>query len=175
MARRPEQDCKMNELGRYIDEMRKRHRLGRRVLAKSQMAQEVGLNINAVQQLIAGTTGASPKTLKALADRWGTDDDYRELMRLAGHPLPEQWSRTAEENDSAPDEQAGVSKNELGRYIAAMRLAGHPLPDQWLKLLDDSEIEAILDENDFTPGERASVLKFVQLVRCQRAPTPPDA
>ncbi len=79
----------MSGLGEYIDDMRKRHRLGQRILSKSQMAREAGLNINAVQQLIAGKMGASPTTLKALADVWGTDEDYPELMRLAGHPVAE--------------------------------------------------------------------------------------
>ena len=37
--------------------------------------------------------GARPITLKILADKWGTTEDYLEMMRLAGHPIPDQTTR----------------------------------------------------------------------------------
>lgn len=74
----------MNKLGEYLDQMRQKHPR----LSKRQMALSVGLSENAVAQIIRGEMGARPTTLKALADQWGTPDDYRAMMQLAGHPLP---------------------------------------------------------------------------------------
>lgn len=72
-----------------LEEIRFRHKDGRRILAMSKMSTEAGLSINAVQQIVSGKVKKpDPDTIKALTDRWGTPEDYRELMRLAGHPLP---------------------------------------------------------------------------------------
>jgi len=93
--------------------MRKRHfRLSMR-----QMALDAGLGESTVSSIIQREAGARPETLKALADRWGTEEDYRELMRLAGHPVTEReitrehiegWMRDPE---SAPE---GVTATTIG-------------------------------------------------------------
>jgi transcriptional regulator with XRE-family HTH domain len=76
----------MNELGDYLEKMRQRHPR----LSMRRMALEAGVSENRVRNIIKGIrTGARPETLKALADRWGTEDDYYELMQLAGYPVPE--------------------------------------------------------------------------------------
>lgn len=76
-------------LGEYLDSIRRRHKIGSRILSKRQMAMDANINESAVQQIISGRTGASPSVLKALSDRWGTPTDYREMMCLAGHYLPD--------------------------------------------------------------------------------------
>jgi transcriptional regulator with XRE-family HTH domain len=72
-------------LGEYLEAMRRCHPR----LSKRKMAIDAGVNESAVQQIIAGRTGASPSTLKSLADAWGTPEDYIRLMELAGHPVAE--------------------------------------------------------------------------------------
>ena len=72
----------MAELGDYVDQMRQRHPLSMR-----RMALEAGLGENVVQKIIKSGQGARPHILKALADRWGSDEDFCEMMRLAGHPI----------------------------------------------------------------------------------------
>lgn len=50
---------------------------------------EAGLNENAIQQIIKGIrSNPLPDTLKAIADTWGTPQDYYEMMRLAGYDTP---------------------------------------------------------------------------------------
>ncbi len=73
----------MSELGDYVDRMRQRHPR----LSMRRMALEAGIGENRVRDIIKTDRGARPSTLKALADRWGSDEDYCEMMRLAGHPL----------------------------------------------------------------------------------------
>jgi len=100
------------DLATYLDEIRHRHRLGRKILSKMQMSIEAGLSTNAVQQIVSGRTGASPATLKALCDRWGEPEDYRELLKLAGHPLPDDgWDELVEVfDDLSPDNRERVRK-----------------------------------------------------------------
>lgn len=102
-----------NALGEYIERIREKHPR----LSMRKMALEAGLNGNAVQQIVSGRTGASPAVLKAISDRWGTDDDYRELMRLAGHPLPE------------PAEQWGTftSFDDVDAMLARLEKSGLPV------------------------------------------------
>ncbi len=77
----------MGRLGDYIEEIRQRHSR----LSVRKMAMESGVPESTLRRIISDDRwGARPENLKALADRWGTDEDYRELMRLAGHPLPEE-------------------------------------------------------------------------------------
>jgi len=53
-----------------------------------QMAIQAGIGENLVYGIIKEGKGARPETLKALADRWGTEKDYWRMMELAGHPVP---------------------------------------------------------------------------------------
>ncbi|NIO38768.1 MAG: hypothetical protein GTO41_00335 [Burkholderiales bacterium] len=93
--------------------MRRRHKLGSRTLSMSQMSQDAGLSINAIQQIITGRTGASPTTLKQICDKWGNDDDFRRLMVLAGHPLPDDgWDELRDIFDDLPPEQ----REQIRRY-----------------------------------------------------------
>jgi len=72
--------------GEYLKQMLQRHP----GLKMSGMAREAGVSRGSLTKLISGArAGARPKTLKALTDRWGTDEDYRELLKLTGHPVPE--------------------------------------------------------------------------------------
>lgn len=75
----------MTDLGQYLNEIRKRHPR----LSMRRMAIDAGLGESIVNGIINRGMGARPETLKALTDRWGTEADYRQLMQLAGHPLPE--------------------------------------------------------------------------------------
>ena len=71
-------------LGEYLDKMRLYHPR----LSMRQMAIGAGLGESVVQGIIKRNRGASPGTLNKLADAWGEPGDYEELMRLAGHPVP---------------------------------------------------------------------------------------
>jgi hypothetical protein len=73
----------MSELGDYVDRMRQRHPR----LSMRRMSLEAGLSASIVGAIIRAGQGARPCALKALADRWGSDEDYCEMMRLAGHPI----------------------------------------------------------------------------------------
>lgn len=75
----------MQNLAEYVDELRKRHPR----LSMRQMAMEAGVGESVVNGIVKRGLGATPATLKALADRWGTYEDYAEMMRLAGHPMPD--------------------------------------------------------------------------------------
>lgn len=54
------------------------------------MAEDAGLSPSAISGIIKQGRGATPETIKAIADKWGTIEDYVEMMRLAGHPLPDE-------------------------------------------------------------------------------------
>jgi len=86
-------------LGEYIDKLRRRHKIGSRVLSKSQMAIDAGLGVSTIQQIIGGYTSASPTVLKQISDTWGDPDgsDYYNMMKLAGHPVPEAPTLTERE------------------------------------------------------------------------------
>ena len=72
--------------GQYLKQMLQRYP----GLKMSKMAREAGISEGSLTKLIRGDrAGARPRTFKALTDRWGTDEDYRELLKLAGHPVPE--------------------------------------------------------------------------------------
>lgn len=86
-------------LGDYLNEMRLRHPR----LSMRQMSLEAGLSPSVAEQIIKGATGARPKTLKALADRWGDDNNYRKLMDLAGHPLLGPSTRDDDETPTLRD------------------------------------------------------------------------
>lgn len=77
----------MNELGQYLEEMRLRHQR----LSVRQMAIQAGVGESIINGIIKHERGARPETLWKIAQRWGdpVDRDYAELMRRAGHPLPD--------------------------------------------------------------------------------------
>ncbi len=79
----------MSKLGDYVDRMRQRHPR----LSMRRMALEAGLSASIVGAIVRASQGARPCTLKALADRWGSDEDYCEMMRLAGHPIAGQFTQ----------------------------------------------------------------------------------
>jgi hypothetical protein len=81
-----------SNLGEYIYAIWERHNRQRR-LSFREMSLEAGLSENMVYKLVFEPRGARPETLKAIADRWGTLEDYVEMMRLAGHPLPDELVR----------------------------------------------------------------------------------
>jgi transcriptional regulator with XRE-family HTH domain len=59
-------------------------------LSDRQAAVQAGLANNAVTQIVnRAILRPRPSTLEALAETWGTPEDYRELMRLAGYRVPE--------------------------------------------------------------------------------------
>jgi len=58
-------------------------------LSDRQASIQAGLPNNAVFRLINNITlHPSPITLEKLANKWGTDADYYEMMRLAGYKVP---------------------------------------------------------------------------------------
>lgn len=58
-------------------------------LSMRQASLQAGLNENSVQQILKATHFTpKPQTIKALADQWGTQEDYVNMLRLAGHSLP---------------------------------------------------------------------------------------
>jgi hypothetical protein len=71
-----------------------------------QMAIEAGVGESIVNGIIKRGMGARPETLKALADRWGSEGDYRELMRLAGYPVPE----------ASSEDLSDIQRRRLERY-----------------------------------------------------------
>lgn len=72
-------------LGDYVEMMRQRLDP---TPSMRHMSLEAGLGASAVRNIVKEGRGAEPQTVKALADRWGTIEDFREMMRLAGHPTP---------------------------------------------------------------------------------------
>lgn len=87
---------KNNSLGEYLEEMRQRHPR----LSKRRMSIDAGLSPSVVEHIISGKTGSKPRTLKLLTNTWGTDDDYRELMQLAGHPMPDSETASNPDNET---------------------------------------------------------------------------
>jgi transcriptional regulator with XRE-family HTH domain len=78
------------QLSDYLEKMRQRRDPP---LSMSLMSTEAGLSPSAVRQIIKGDIKKpNSDTLRKLADRWGTDEDYHQLMKLAGHRLPEEMS-----------------------------------------------------------------------------------
>ena len=58
-------------------------------LSERQASREAGLANNAVTRLIGGDIRQpSPQTLERLAQRWGTEADYYEMMQAAGYRVP---------------------------------------------------------------------------------------
>lgn len=174
-----------NSVGEYLDEMRFRHRMGRRILSMSQMALEVGLSINAVQQIISGKVKQpDPDTLRKLADRWGNNDDYRELMRLAGHPLPKPSLDEETILDAlepifqtagiTPDQARSIYEEEKGRGMTRglQRLAQRV--SQFLKQRiatspDDPKIRELLHMYDqLSPVEQRNIFLFAETLAAQR-------
>jgi transcriptional regulator with XRE-family HTH domain len=73
-------------LQEYVEAMLARHER----LSLRQASLEAGLSSSSVSNLLRRKDPKpDPRTLKKLADRWGTFEDYQELMRLAGHPVPD--------------------------------------------------------------------------------------
>lgn len=72
-------------VGEYIVEMLKRHP----GLSMRKASIKAGLNTNAIQQIINAKLTPRPNTIKALADMWGTLEDYVAMMRLAGYEVPD--------------------------------------------------------------------------------------
>jgi hypothetical protein len=74
-----------NALGDYVWAVIQSHT----GLSMRQASIEAGLNENAIQQIVSGDR-PHPRhdTLKAIADKWGTEHDYYEMCRLSGYPTP---------------------------------------------------------------------------------------
>lgn len=72
-------------VGEYIVAMLKRHP----GLSMRQASIKAGLNTNAIQQIINSKITPRPNTIKALADMWGTPEDYVAMMRLSGYEVPD--------------------------------------------------------------------------------------
>jgi transcriptional regulator with XRE-family HTH domain len=72
-------------LADYVQQIVSRHP----GLSMRQAASQAGLDKNAVQQIVAGSRRRPrPSTLRAIADAWGTEQDYYEMLRLAGYHVP---------------------------------------------------------------------------------------
>ena len=67
-------------LGQYVDHMRKRQA----GLTMDQMSLEAGLPPDTVRSIIQEGHQPALGTLQALSDRWGTAEDYRNLLQLLG-------------------------------------------------------------------------------------------
>lgn len=118
------------DVGTYLDEMRKRHQR----LSRRKMSLEAGLNAGAVQHIVDSRTKGRPETLKALCDRWGTDEDYRELMWLAGHPLPEK-EKPSEEEKELFNLWSDLSEEIRAVFIRLMELTPEMSPQKRASLI----------------------------------------
>ena len=59
-------------------------------LTYRQASLQAGLSAIAIANLLRRENPKpDPRTIKKMTDRWGTFQDYQELLRLAGHPVPE--------------------------------------------------------------------------------------
>lgn len=131
----------MNTLSEYVRSMMQRHpRLNPR-----QMAQEAGVGESTVYGILNKGHGAKPRTLRKLADAWGTDEDYHEMMRLAGHPMLE------------PD--LGLNLDEGARLILQCY--------NELSNADRQRVVAIMSRADVTPP--TVVRAFEMMVQKPRA------
>lgn len=144
----------MNTLGEYLNQIRLRHPR----LSMRRMSLECGLSENAVSKIIKGEFIPKPDTLKELVDRWGTPEDYRELLRLAGHPLPEPGIRLPPEGDidaalqivreardllsvEAKDELIAMLIGDLQAYAVNSALLRQTEPEEKQPLQGDLEVE----------------------------------
>ena len=74
-------------IGEYIEKMRMRRDPPP---SPTFMSLEAGLSASAIRQIQKGIIKRpTGDTIRKIADRWGTPDDYAAMMRLAGHPVPE--------------------------------------------------------------------------------------
>jgi hypothetical protein len=162
----------MTELGDYLDQMRQKHPR----LSMRQMALGAGIGESIVRGIIKENRGARPETLKALADRWGTEEDYHELMQLAGYPVPESLDDEALLKALEPAMKAvGVTDRQMraiyfgagrGVYNRLHRLAQAlgQYPSQRVdetKLSD--EVWELIDNFDrLPPDDQKRVLIFVR-------------
>lgn len=72
-------------LTEYLKAMLARHER----LTYRQASLQAGLSPSAVANLLRRENPRpDPRTIKKLTDRWGTFEDYQELLRLAGHAVP---------------------------------------------------------------------------------------
>ena len=119
-------------LGEYLDRMRARHPR----LSMRQMAIEAGLGESVVQGIIRRNRGASPGTLKKLADVWGEPGDYEELMRLAGHPVP---GTPIDKIYAKLAAKSGVSEEEIREFFRepdALRFLFEPVFEKIRKMAE---------------------------------------
>jgi transcriptional regulator with XRE-family HTH domain len=121
----------LTSLGEYIETMRAKHpRLSRR-----QMALEAGLSESLITGIVNKGLGARPETLKALADRWGTPEDYAIMLTLAGHPLP---ASTQEPSDAGWPELRRIYTSASAENRARIRALARALNE-----VDSDQADAI--------------------------------
>lgn len=82
-------------LGEYVEKL-----LEDAGVSHRQASRAAGLSDNVINQIVNGrVTSPDPETLRRIANRWGTEQDYFEMMRLAGHaPTPVDY-QIAEESE----------------------------------------------------------------------------
>lgn len=107
-------------------------------LSARQMSEEAQLANNAVTAILSGKTNPTPYTIKKLTDKWGTQEDYLAMMRLAGH-LPPESSEPIDISD-AELKALNVVREATGRQpVTKTAVATHLLPLE-------EEIEEFLQE-----------------------------
>ena len=116
-------------LADYIEEIRERHPR----LSQRQMALKAGLSESLLTSIINREAGARPSTLKAIADRWGTPEDYVTMLKLAGHPLP---ASTPEPDDAGWPELRRIYTSASAENRERIRALAKAL-------LDSDEVDAI--------------------------------
>lgn len=116
-------------VGEYIDQIRKRHSR----LSMRRMSLESGLSENIIGMVIRGEASISPSSLKRICDRWGTDEDYRHLMKLAGHPLPEE-ELTADQKQLL-EWWGGLSGETQATFVKVLKTVSEMLPEERIDLL----------------------------------------
>lgn len=75
----------MSELAEYVESMLARHER----LSYRRAAIEAGISESLVHKIITGNRRPRLSTLRKLADRWGSSEDYVKMAELAGYDLPD--------------------------------------------------------------------------------------
>jgi len=157
----------MSTLSEYITQMRQRHAR----LTVRQMAREAGISDSVLYGILNQGRGARPETLKALADKWGTPEDYRELMQRAGHPLPEPATFDAALLEQMILTGADPITPEDREHIIAALMQDAPTVEIIERLMQQRFDEADLDPQNFNV-DLIKQLTFPELVELVSQLTP---
>lgn len=147
-------------LSEYLETMRRRHPR----LSWRQMALAAGVSESVLYGLVRRRTGARPETLKAIADAWGTDEDYRQLMEMAGHPLPED-ELTADEREVVERYRQMEPVNQrVVQQLMSLEMPPGELLDRLRRLGTLSELEtlAVAHFRDLNDEDRQRALRYLE-------------